>query len=93
MTKDEMLARMSMSEYVHWQAIYNVEPFPEERADIRAAEQLRMTLIAAGAKQLPKISELLPDYWGEHQTPQQTPEQIKSNMQLVKAANKKKRKK
>jgi hypothetical protein len=87
-----MLAGMSMSEYVHWQAIYETEPFPEERADLRAAEQLRMTLIAAGVKQLPKISELVPDWWRERQTPQQTPEQIKSNMALVKAANKKKRK-
>jgi len=86
-----MLAGMSHAEYVHWQAIYETEPFPEERADLRSAEQLRMTLISAGVKQLPTIADLLPDYWGERQTPQQTPEQIKANMTIVKAANKKKK--
>lgn len=87
-----MLAGMPISEYVHWRAIYEVEPFPEERADIRAAESLRMTLIAAGIKKLPKIDDLIPDWWGERKTPQQTPEQIKANMALVKAANRKKKK-
>ena len=80
-----------MSEYVNWQAIYSIEPFPEERADLRAAEQLRMTLIAAGVKKLPTIAELLPDYWGERKPVQQTPEQIKANLQLIKAANRKKK--
>jgi hypothetical protein len=86
-----MLAGMSMNEYVHWQAIYSVEPFPEERADLRTAEQLRMTLIAAGVKQLPTIVELLPDYWGERKPIQQTPEQMKANINLIKAANRKKK--
>jgi hypothetical protein len=87
---DEMLANMSMSEYVHWQAIYETEPFPEERADLRAAEQLRMTFIAAGVKKLPKISDLMPNWWGENEPAKQTPEQIKANMQAIKAARKKK---
>ena len=81
---------MSNSEYVHWQAIYSVEPFPEERADQRTAELLRMTMIAAGAKKLPKISDLMPDWWGERVPEQQTPEQIRANMAIVKAAKKKK---
>lgn len=87
-----MLREMSHAEYVNWRAIYSVEPFPEERADLRTAEQLRMTLIAAGVKQIPKIADLMPDYWGERITPQQTPAQIKANMALVKAARKKKKK-
>ena len=86
-----MLAGMSMSEYVHWQAIYEVEPFPEERADRRAAEIIQ-ALMLGRVKQLPSIIELLPDYWGERQPVQQTPEQIKANVQLIKAANRKKKK-
>jgi hypothetical protein len=86
-----MLAGMSHAEYVHWQAIYSVEPFPEDREDLRTAEQLRMTLIAAGVKQLPKISDLIPDWWGERKPQQQSPAQIKANMQLVKATKKRKK--
>jgi len=88
-----MLAGMPHSEYVHWQAIYSVEPFPEEREDQRTAELLRMMMITAGVKKLPKITDLMPDWWGEHQAPQQTPEQIRANMAIVKATKKKKPKK
>jgi hypothetical protein len=49
-----MLASMPHSEYVHWQAIYSTEPFPEERADQRTAELLRMMMIAAGVKETPE---------------------------------------
>lgn len=87
-----MLASMSHAEYVHWQAIYSVEPFPEERAEQRTAELLRMTMIAAGVKKLPNISDLMPDWWGEKTPTQQTPEQIRANMAIVKAANKKSKK-
>lgn len=85
-----MLASMPHSEYINWQAIYSVEPFPEEREDQRTAELLRMMMIAAGVKKLPKITDLMPDWWGEHQAPQQTPEQIRANMAIVKATKKKK---
>lgn len=88
-----MLAGMSMSEYIHWQAIYEKEPFPEERADLRTAETLRMQLIAAGSKQIPAISELMPDWWGEKTTRTQSPEQMKSNMNLIQSATKKKKRK
>lgn len=86
-----MLASMSHAEYVHWQAIYSVEPFPEERADQRTAEIIQ-ALMLGRVKQVPTIKELMNDFdwWGEHQAPQQTPEQIRANMAIVKAANKKK---
>lgn len=87
-----MLAGMTHAEYVHWQAIYSVEPFPEERADQRTAELLRMMLITAGVKKLPNIADLMPDWWGERTPAQQTPEQIRANMAIVKAATKKKKK-
>ena len=84
---DEMLAGMTMSEYVHWQAIYQTEPFPEDRQDRRTAEIIQ-ALMLGRTKQLPTIAELIPDYWGEHQERKQTPEQIKANMNLIKAATK-----
>ena len=86
---DAMLAGMTHAEYIHWQAIYSIEPFPEDRADLRTAEQLRMMLLTAGAKP-PLIADLLPDYWGERPERKQTPEQIKASLDLIKAARKKK---
>lgn len=87
-----MLASMSHAEYVNWQAIYSVEPFPEERADQRTAELLRMMMITAGVKKLPNIADLMPDWWGERTPAQQTPEQIKANMAIIKATKKKENK-
>ena len=87
-----MLAGMSMSEYVHWQAIYETEPFPEERADMRTAELLRMMLITGHAKETPRIADLMPDWWGDRPARTQTPEQMKANMDLIQAASKKNKK-
>ena len=84
---------MSHAEYVNWQAIYSVEPFPEERADQRTAELLRMMMITAGVKKLPNISELMPDWWCERKPHTQSPEQMKANLNMIKAATKKKPKK
>ena len=88
-----MLASMSHAEYVQWQAIYSVEPFPEERADRRTAEIIQ-ALMLGRVKQVPTIKELMNDFdwWGERTPPQQTKEQIKANMAIVKAATKKKKK-
>lgn len=81
---------MSHAEYIHWQAIYEIEPFPEERADQRTAEILRMSLISAGVKKLPNITDLMPDWWGERKPYAQSPEQMKANLNIIKAATKKK---
>ena len=86
-----MLAGMTMSEYIHWQAIYEVEPFPEERADRRTAEIIQ-ALMLGRTNEIPTLAELVPDWWGERQPIQQTPEQIKANIKLIKAASKKKKK-
>lgn len=91
MTKDEMLQRMSMDEYIHWVAIYETEPFPEERADYRNAQQMINIRRALGSKD-GELKDFMPDWWGDRQPQQQTPAQIKANMQLVKAAAKKRRK-
>lgn len=89
-----MLGNMSHAEYVEWQAIYSVEPFPEERADLRTAAIIQ-ALMLGRVKKIPTIKELMKDFdwWGEQQTPQQTPEQIRANMAIVKAATKKPKKK
>ena len=84
---------MTHAEYIHWQAIYSVEPFPEERADRRTAEIVQALLLGR-VKQVPTIKELLNDFdwWGEHAPAQQTPEQIRANMAIVKATKKKSKK-
>jgi hypothetical protein len=87
---DAMLNEMSMSEYIHWQAIYSVEPFPEDRADRRTAEIIQ-ALMLGRTKQLPSISDLLPDWWSERQPQQQTPEQMRANLDLIKSATRKKK--
>ena len=85
-----MLAEMTHAEYVHWQAIYSVEPFPEERADRRMAEIIQ-ALMLGRVKELPGIADLMPDYWGTFHV-KQTPEQMQANIKLIKAATKRKKK-
>jgi hypothetical protein len=87
---DAMLAGMTASEYVHWQAIYETEPFPEERADRRAAEIIQASLLGR-VKELPTIADLMPDYWGTFHV-KQSPEQMQANIKLIKAAAKRKKK-
>ena len=87
---DAMLSEMTMSEYIHWQAIYSVEPFPEERADRRAAEIIQ-AVIMPYAKKIPDINELMPDWWGERQPRAQTPEQMKAAINTIKAVSRKKK--
>jgi len=87
---EEMLDGMSMSEYVHWQAIYDTEPFPEERADRRAAQQMINIRRALGDKS-GELKDFIPDWWGDAQTQQQSPEQMQANMKFIKAATKKKK--
>jgi hypothetical protein len=36
MTVEEMLERMSWQEFLEWQEYYGLEPFGEERADLRS---------------------------------------------------------
>lgn len=86
-----MLAGMSHSEYVHWRAIYSQEPFPEDRADFRTAEIIQ-ALMLGKTKQLPAISDLLPDYWGEKRERKQTPEEMKAHIDIIKAATKRNKK-
>jgi hypothetical protein len=81
-----MLHTLSHDEYISWMAYYSVEPFPEERADLRNA-----TLIAAISAMLGgkgKVDDLLVDYWritaGKQQ--KQSPEEVASRLQALFAA-------
>ena len=87
-----MLCNMSMAEYINWQAIYATEPFPEERADLRSAEVIQ-ALMLGRVKQLPTIADLIHDYWGEAKSREQSPEQMKANMDIIKAATKRNKRK
>lgn len=86
-----MLQGMSAEEYGYWQAFFSIEPFPQQRQDRRVAEQLRVMLWAAGLKHLPRISELMPDWWGENDS-RQSPEQIKAQMKFALAPRRRKTK-
>ena len=87
-----MLAGMSAGEYAKWQAIYSIEPFPEERADRRAAQQMINIRRALGDKS-GDLKDFIPDWWGEAQPQQQSPEQMKANMDIIKAATKRNKRK
>jgi hypothetical protein len=77
-----MLNTLSYDEYISWMAYYSVEPFPEERADLRNA-----TLIAAISAMLggkPKAKDFLFDYWKtEQQQQKQSPEEVLSKLKLI----------
>lgn len=88
-----MLAGLSAREYAYWQAIYSVEPFPEERADRRAAQQMVNMRRALGDKGNFTVADFIPDFWEELQPQEQTPAQIKANMDIIKAATKKNKRK
>jgi hypothetical protein len=87
-----MLDEMSAAEFASWEAFFSIEPMPEKRADLRAAEIMRSILWAAGAKSVPALSRLVPDWWSERTRARQSPEEIESTFALIKAARPRKRK-
>lgn len=50
MPVDVMLASMSNREFVEWQAYFGIEPFGEERADLRAGIVAATVANAAGGR-------------------------------------------
>lgn len=73
---------MSAEEYGYWQAYFSVEPFPEQQADLRNAVLLQAIMAqATQGKKVPKIEELLPDWWGNHAP--DSPALIQSKMRMV----------
>lgn len=84
-----MRENMSAAEYAEWQAFFSIEPMPALRADRRTAELKQVILATAGAKRVPKLAELLPDWW-EEISAKQTPAQIAANLALALPRKKKK---
>lgn len=88
-----MLDGLSASEYAHWQAIYATEPFPEERADRRAAQEMVNLRRALGDKGSFTVADFVPDFWDELKPKEQSPAQMKANMDIIKAATKRNKRK
>lgn len=80
-----MLDSLSSEEYNYWCAYFETEPFPEVRADRRTAEIVQALVAqATQGKNVPKISDLVQDWWNEFPENQpQTAAQIKARMGLV----------
>ena len=75
MTVRELLARVDSHELTEWMAEFNLGPWSEERADLRAGIVASTVVNAAGGKAKP--SDFMPKY-GEPEKPQQTPQDIRS---------------
>jgi hypothetical protein len=84
MTVEEMLDRMTWAEYLEWQEYYGLEPWGEERADLRSA--IVASLIAnvnRDAKKQPRPYEptdFMPYYERPEPTPQQLADKIRATL-------------
>jgi hypothetical protein len=63
MTLADLCRRMSWYEFQMWLGLYGIEPWPEDRGDIRAANVAAAAYRSQGVKV--ELSELMPDYRGE----------------------------
>jgi len=63
MTVEEMLARMDSREIAEWQAFYNLDPFGERRADLRAGIIASTNYNMLRRKGRPKsVTDFIPDF-------------------------------
>lgn len=69
MTVKELLDRIDSSELTEWIAFYDLEPFGDERADIRSAIVASTTANVWGAKT--KLSDFIPRWEKPEPTPWQ----------------------
>ncbi|MGC4031482.1 MAG: hypothetical protein QM754_07070 [Tepidisphaeraceae bacterium] len=74
----ELLARIDSRELAEWMAAFNLAPWGDERADLRAGIVASTIVNVNGGKSKP--SDFLPKY-GQQEPKQQTPEDIR-NMAL-----------
>lgn len=72
MTVAEVQARMSVAEFIEWQAFMAAEPLGERRADIRNAMlmQQQLSIWKDKSAQLPPLDTFLPDWWPDQPQPQ-----------------------
>ncbi len=82
MTEQEMLGRMNSREYARWLAFFRIFPFPEERADWRAAmlATVQANTMRDNKTRPYKIKDFLLDFISD--VKKQTPEQMKNIVKL-----------
>lgn len=75
MTVAEVQARMSVAEFIEWQAYIAIEPLGEHRADIRTALLMQQQLAIWKEKnaKLPELDTFIADWWGQQQPAAQPP--------------------
>lgn len=86
------MAEIDSAEFAEWIAYYQVEPFGEERADLRAgigAAVVANVNRGAGAKAFSAV-DFMPQFGGKR-SDEQTPEQMMAVMLAVDAAQKARR--
>ena len=76
-----MLESLTYDEYIQWVAFYNVEPFAEERADLRTAILIASFVKVMGGKAEPK--DFMLDFWGTKEDKKQTTEEILSKLKTI----------
>ena len=88
---ESLLYNLSYSELLDWQAYYSIEPFPEEREDIRNG--LLMSLFhnmwRSEDTQAKDFTEFVPDYWNMEdavETKKQAPDEMLQTAMMINAA-------
>ena len=79
-----MLEQMTAAEYAGWAAYFEIEPFPETRADIRAAQVVQAIMFTTTGQRFP-LDRIVLDWWG-NASQAQSPEAIKRTMRTIAAA-------
>lgn len=73
-TLREYLSSVGSDELALYEALFAVEPFPDQRADLRAAMTACVSANSMRGKGKPaKLRDFLPDYWDERK---QSPEEM-----------------
>lgn len=83
MTREEMILRMSSTEFMQWQAVAKFKPFGDSRSDIQMAI-LASTIANMSGKTVKKdttLADFLPDWTGAKTVREhiQTPEEMHAN--------------
>ena len=79
----EAQARCNAQEFAEWVAEYSIDPWGEERADLRSAIVAMVIANANRGKGQPayKVEQFMPKYDRQHK--QQTPEQMKALLTVM----------
>lgn len=70
MTREELLCRITARELVEWMAYYELEPWGEERADLRAAiVASTIANIFRGKRAAYKVEDFMPEFGRRAKSP------------------------